>query len=211
MTTATPGSPLRQRMVEDMVARKLGPGTQRGHILACKQFAAYLGRSPKTATPDDIRSFQRHLIDSGRSAHYRNRIMTGVKFLLKVTMRRHDLVAEIYHLREPQTVAVVLAPAEVVQVLSSAPSLKARVMLTIGYGCGLRAGEVTRLRVSDIDSAQRIIRVMQSKGPRPATTAGSRRASDGSSPAIMARSRSHHASFVVCSSKRRLLPASKSR
>jgi site-specific recombinase XerD len=153
-------------MIEDMVARKLALGTQRGHIFACKQLAAYLGRSPETATPDDVRSFQRHLIDSGRSVHYRNRIMTGVKFLLKVTMRRHDLVAEIYHLREPQAVAVVLAPEEVVQVLACAPSLKARVMLTIGYGCGLRGGEVTRLKVHDIDNAQGIIRVVQGKGQK---------------------------------------------
>jgi integrase/recombinase XerD len=166
MTTSNAGSPLRQRMIDDLVARKLAPGTQRGHIFACKQLAAYLGRSPETATPDDVRNFQRHLIDSGRSIHYRNRIMTGVKFLLKVTMRRHDLVAEVYHLREPQALAVVLAPEEVVQVLASAPSLKARVMLTIGYGCGLRGGEVTRLKVRDIDSAQGIIRVVQGKGQK---------------------------------------------
>ena len=166
MTTANAGSPLRQRMIDDMIARQLALGTQRGHVFACKQFAAYLGRSPETATPDDVRGFQRHLIDSGRSVYYRNRIMTGVKFLLKVTMRRHDLVAEIYHLREPQAVAVVLAPEEVVQVLACAPSLKARVMLTIGYGCGLRGGEVTRLKVRDIDSVQGIIRVVQGKGQK---------------------------------------------
>src|SRR5262245_51007483 len=149
MTTPDAGSPLRQRMIDDMVARKLAAGTQRGHVFACKQFAAYLGRSPETATPDDVRGFQRHLIDSGRSIHYRNRIMTGVKFLLKVTMRRHDLVAEIYHLREPEVIAVVLAPEEVVQVLASAPSLKARVMLTIGYGCGLRGGDAPSARAHD--------------------------------------------------------------
>jgi hypothetical protein len=63
---------------------------------------APLGRSPETATSDDVRNFQRHLIDSGRSVHYRNRIMTGVKFLLKVTMRRQHLVAEIYHLGSPR-------------------------------------------------------------------------------------------------------------
>jgi integrase/recombinase XerD len=164
--TLHPISPLRQRMIEDMVARKLVPGTQRGHIFACKQFTAYLGRSPETAAPDDVRSFQRHLIDSGKSIQNRNRIMTGLKFLLKVTMRRHDLVAEIYHLREPQTVAEVLAPEEIAQVLACAPSLKARVMFTVGYGCGLRGGEVTRLRVCDIDSAQGIIRVVQSKGQK---------------------------------------------
>jgi integrase/recombinase XerD len=52
MTTPNAGSPLRQRMIDDMVARQLALGTQRGHVFACKQFAAYLGRSPETATPD---------------------------------------------------------------------------------------------------------------------------------------------------------------
>jgi len=42
-------TPLRQRMIEDMSARKLCAGTQRGHILACKRFAAFLKRSPDTA------------------------------------------------------------------------------------------------------------------------------------------------------------------
>jgi len=50
-------TPLRQRMIEDMNARKLCVGTQRGHIRACKRFAAFLKRSPDTATIEDIRRF----------------------------------------------------------------------------------------------------------------------------------------------------------
>ena len=100
MSTAT--SPLRQRMIEDMQARKLGPHSQRSHIASCKRFAAYLKRSPDTATPDDVRLFQLHLIESGASICNRNRIMTGVRFLLRVTLRRHDLAAEVYHIKEPQ-------------------------------------------------------------------------------------------------------------
>jgi integrase/recombinase XerD len=158
-------SPLRQRMISDIRARKLGRHSERNHIESCKRFAAFLKRSPETATPDDVRAFQLSLIETeGLSICNRNRIMTGVKFLLKVTLRRHDLAAEIYHLKEPQKVPVVLSPAEVEHILIMAPSLKARTMLTISYGCGLRAGEVTRLTVGDIDSAQNIIRVVQAKG-----------------------------------------------
>jgi hypothetical protein len=149
MKTPTNCSPLRLRMIEDMTARNLGPASQRGNIHACKLFASFLGRSPETATPDDVRNFKRYLIDCGKSIHHRNRIMTGVKFLFKVTLRRHDLVAEIYHVREPQKIAEVLAPAEIERILANAPSFKARVMLNIGYGCGLRGGEVSRLRVCE--------------------------------------------------------------
>jgi integrase/recombinase XerD len=157
-------SPLRQRMIEDMAARKLNPHTQRSHISSCKRFAAWLKRSPDTATPDEVRRFQLHLIESGASICNRNRIMTGVRFLFRVTLRRHDLAAEVWHIKEPQKLPPVLGPEEVKRLLTLATSLKARTMLTLAYGCGLRAGEVVRLRAGDIDSEQMIIRIVQSKG-----------------------------------------------
>jgi site-specific recombinase XerD len=157
-------SPLRQRMLEDMAARKLTPHTQRSHISSCERFAAWLKRSPDTATADQVRRFQLHLIESGASICNRNRIMTGVRFLFRVTLRRHDLAAEVWHLKEPQKLPPVLSSEEVDRVLTMAASLKARAMLTLAYGCGLRAGEVVRLRAGDIDSEQMIIRVVQSKG-----------------------------------------------
>jgi site-specific recombinase XerD len=157
-------SPLRQRMIEDMNARKLGAHSQRSHIKSCKRFSAFLKRSPDTATADDIRRFQLHLAESGISIPNRNRIMTGVKFLFRVTLRRLDLTAEIYHLREPQKIPQVMSPDETRRVLAVATSLKARVALSLCYGCGLRASEVVRLKVKHIDSAQKIIRIEQSKG-----------------------------------------------
>jgi hypothetical protein len=84
-------SPLRQRMIEDMNARKLCAGTQRGHIRSCRRFAAFLKRSPDTATSEDIRRFQLHLAESGASICNRNRVMTGLRFLFRVTLRRLDL------------------------------------------------------------------------------------------------------------------------
>jgi site-specific recombinase XerD len=151
-------------MIEDMTARKLTAHTQHGYVYSCKRFAAWLKRSPDTATPDEVRRFQLHLIESGMSICNRNRIMTGVRFLFRVTLRRHDLAAEVWHIKEPERLPPVLSPEEVKRVLTMATSLKARAMLTLAYGCGLRAGEVVRLRAGDIDSEQKVIRVVQSKG-----------------------------------------------
>ena len=88
-------SPLRQRMIEDMNARKLCAETQRGHIHSCRRFAAFLKQSPDTATAEDIRRFQLHLSETGVSICNRNRIMTGLRFLLRVTLRRLDLAAPL--------------------------------------------------------------------------------------------------------------------
>jgi site-specific recombinase XerD len=157
-------TPLRQRMIEDMNARKLCAGTQRGHILSCKRFAAFLKRSPDTATLEDIRRFQLHLAETDVSICNRNRIMTGLRFLFRVTLRRLDLAEEVYHIREPQKLPLVMSIDEMKRSLAVASSLKTRVLLSLGYGCGLRASEIVRLKVKHIDKAQKIIRIEQSKG-----------------------------------------------
>ena len=80
LTKPTTASPLRQRMIEDMVARLLQPGTRRGYIRGCLRFAAFLKRSPETATAEDVRAFQLHLAESGISICSRNQHMVGVGF-----------------------------------------------------------------------------------------------------------------------------------
>ena len=102
-------SALRRRMIEDMNARGLSLGSQRAHIRSCKRFAAFLKRSPDSATREDIRRFQLHLAEEKVSIGTRNAVMSGVKFLFRVTLRRLDLAEEIYHLNEPQRVPVILS------------------------------------------------------------------------------------------------------
>ena len=116
-------SPLRQRMIEDMNARKLCAATQKGHIRSCRRFAAFLKRSPDTATAEDIRRFQLHLAETGMSIYNRNRTMTGLRFLFRVTLRRLDLAAAIYHLREQQKIPQVMSPDETRRLLAVASLL----------------------------------------------------------------------------------------
>jgi integrase/recombinase XerD len=94
----------------------------------------------------------------------RNRIMTGLRFLFRVTLRRLDLAEEVYHIREPQKLPLVMSIDEMKRLLAVASSLKTRVLLSLGYGCGLRASEIVRLKVKHIDRALSIIRIEQSKG-----------------------------------------------
>jgi hypothetical protein len=56
-------SPLRQRMIEDMRLRKLAPKTQSAYVRAVRKFAGFIGRSPDTASAEDLRRFQLHMHD----------------------------------------------------------------------------------------------------------------------------------------------------
>ena len=164
MTNPPIVSALRQRMLEDMASRQLARGTQIGHIRACKRFAVWLKRSPETATVDEVRRFQLNLMETGTSIQTRNRTMTGLRFLFRVSMRRLDLANEIHHIKEPTKIPQILSAEEAARLLTMAGNLQVRVLLSIGYGTGLRVSEVVRLRVRHIDKSLEIIRVEQGKG-----------------------------------------------
>jgi site-specific recombinase XerD len=157
-------SPLRRRMIEDMTIRKLALNTQQGYIRTVKNFAAFLGRSPDTASFEDVRRFQLHLVGTGAQTPILNHAVSALRFFFGVTLRRHDIVTHTTFIHEPRKLPVVLSPDEVTRLLNAAPGLKYKAALSVAYGAGLRAAEVVALKVSDIDSKRMIIRVEQGKG-----------------------------------------------
>jgi site-specific recombinase XerD len=159
-------SPLRQRMIEDMTMRKLSPKTQSGYIRAVKKLTRFLGRSPDTASSEDLRCFQLHLVEGGVSSITLNATITGLRFFFEVTLDRHDALTGMSHVYEPRKLPLILSIEEVTRLIDAAGSLKYQSALSIAYGAGLRASEVVHLKVSDIDSERMVIRVEQGKGKK---------------------------------------------
>jgi site-specific recombinase XerD len=157
-------SPLRRRMIEDMTIRKLASKTQHDYLQRVKNFTAYLGRSPDTASSEDVRRYQLHLTASGVGVPTVNQTVSTLRFFFKVTLGRPDLVERTTFVREPRKLPVVLSPEEVVRLLDAAPGLKYKAALSVAYGAGLRVSEVVALKVSDIDSKRMVIRIEQGKG-----------------------------------------------
>jgi integrase/recombinase XerD len=157
-------SPLRRRMIEDMTIRKFVPKTQHDYLQRVKNFAAYLGRSPDTASSEDVRRYQLHLTASGVGVPTVNQTVSTLRFFFKVTLGRPDLVERTAFVHEPRKLPVVLSPEEVARLLDAAPSLKYKAALSVAYGAGLRVSEVVALKIGDIDSRRMVIRVEQGKG-----------------------------------------------
>jgi integrase len=170
MNRSTPGiTPLRQRMLEDMHLRKLEPKTQTCYVRAVRRLAEFLERSPDTATAEDLRLFQLHLVDQGTSPITLNATLTGLKFFFGVTLGRGEVMTKTSSVRVPQTLPVVLSRDEVARLIGAVTNLKHQTALTMAYGAGLRAGEVIALKVGDIDSQRMTLRVEQGKGARTVT------------------------------------------
>ena len=157
---------LRQRMIEDMRIRGMGEKAQQAHIRAVKDFAAFLGRSPDTATPEDLRGYQLHLTNAGVTPSTFNARIIALRFFFGMTCGREEMKRYMQFRREPRKLPVVLSVAEVSDILLAAPGpgLKYRAALSISYGAGLRAAEVCHLKIRDIDSDRMLIHVEQGKG-----------------------------------------------
>ena len=159
-----PVSPLRRRMLEDMAMRGLREATQRDYIRFVQTFAGFLGRSPETATADDLRRFQVHQAATGVQPPTINGSVSALRFLFTVTLDRQDLSRRLVLVRYPRKLPEVLSVEEVGRLLQAAPGAKYRAALGTAYGAGLRGSEVASLRVDDIVSARMLIRIEEGKG-----------------------------------------------
>ncbi|MBT6299228.1 MAG: site-specific integrase [Rhodobacteraceae bacterium] len=159
-------SPLRARMMEDMRIRGMQETSQKAHIRALKDFTTFLGRSPDTATPDELRAYQLHMTDTEVTPSVYNARITALRFFFGMTCDREDMKKYMQFRTEPRKLPIVLSIEEVAAVLAAAPGpgMKYRAALSIGYGAGLRASEVTNLKVRDIDSDRMLIHVERGKG-----------------------------------------------
>src|SRR5271167_3742143 len=175
-TSPQPISPLRARMIEDMSVRGFKEDTRRDYVRQVRAFAAFIGRSPDTATAEELRLFQLHQTQSGMQPPSINSTLSALRFFFTVTLDRPDLSRRLTVVPQPRRIPAVLSVEEVTLLLqaASAPKYKAA-FATAGacpragrrpdpWGAGLRVSEVVALKVGDVDSERMLLRVEQGKG-----------------------------------------------
>ena len=159
-------TPLRERMIEDMRIKGLGESSQKAHIRAVRYLAEFISRSPDTATAEDLRAYQLHMVNTNVTPSTYNARLVGLRFFFETTCQKPKMKQCLHFRTEPRRLPVVLSIEEVFELLKVAPGpgLKYRAALSISYGTGLRASEVCNLKVTDIDSDRMLIHVERGKG-----------------------------------------------
>jgi integrase/recombinase XerD len=117
-------SPLRRRMIEDMMVRKFVEKTQKDYIRHVKDLTIFLGRSPETATREDLRLYQLHLTDTGVRPPTINSTVSALRFFFSITVDRPEVTKPLTFVAEPRKIPVVLSPEEVARFLEAAPGPK---------------------------------------------------------------------------------------
>ncbi len=157
-------TPLRQRLVDDLRLRNYSPRTIQCYVAHVARFAKHFGKSPELLGPEEIRAFQLHLLEKKSSWSQFNQAVSALRFLYGKTLGRSELVPMLPYGKRPKTLACVLSPEEVAQLLEAARPGRERVLFQTAYACGLRLQEALHLQVKDIDSARMVLHVRQGKG-----------------------------------------------
>lgn len=166
MTNAIPTTSLRERMIEDMKLHRLSRATQNNYLRDVSRFATWLGRPPDTATDDDLRRYQIEQTETGLGAPAMNTVVSALRFFYSRTLDRRDLTRKLHRIKHARALPTVLSREEVTRMLDATTSLKHQAILSVAYGAGLRASEVTKLKIRDVDSERMLLRVECGKGGR---------------------------------------------
>jgi integrase/recombinase XerD len=161
---ARPG--LRQRMIEDMTVRGFSAKTQHDYLRIVSRFAVFLGRTPGSATAEDVRRVQVEQREAGMPAPAMNSHVAALRFFFTTTIDRPDLSRRLVRVSYPRKLPTVLSLDEVARLLAATTCIKHRAALAVAYGAGLRVAEVAALKIGDIDSERMLIRVERGKGGR---------------------------------------------
>jgi integrase/recombinase XerD len=161
------GSLLRTRMIEDLRIRNYSEKTVKVYVRCVALFAKYFNRSPKELGQDEVRKYQRYLVEEKKASWtFFNQTVCALRFLYGQTLKVDWPVKQIPFPRQERRLPEVLSLSEVAKFLSCVSALLYRTILQTIYGAGLRLAEALHLKPGDIDSARMVIRVRQGKGKK---------------------------------------------
>ena len=158
-------TPLRQRMINDMTVRGLAENTKKSYLNSVTGLARHYRRSPDQISAREVQDYLVHLHEQrGWSWKSCNCVRHGVRFLFRITLGVPDPHFYLPGAKTPSTLPEILNHDELVRLFTVTTNPKHRSVLMTAYAAGLRASEIGRVRVSDIDSQRMLLRIDQGKG-----------------------------------------------
>ena len=158
-------TPLRQKMINDMTLRRLAPKTQKAYISAVAGLSRFYNKTPDKLNNEQIQDYILYLLKDKKLAWSScNVVINGLRFFYTQTLSYDSTNFTLPPCKREKRLPEILSHEEINQLFKAATSLKQRTLLMTTYSAGLRVSEVVSLKISDIDSKRKTIRICQSKG-----------------------------------------------
>jgi integrase/recombinase XerD len=160
-------SPLRQKMQDRMVLRGFAVKTQQAYTSWIVQLTRFHHIAPDQLTDEQLQAFMLHLLTKKKlSASTCRQAIHSIRFFFGDVVGREVSYFSLPGLKGPVKIPELLSREEVFAIIRACSSPKYRVMMLVAYGTGIRLSEIAHLRVKDIDSNRRVLRIEQGKGSK---------------------------------------------
>ncbi len=161
---AVKGSPLRQRMIEQMRIANLAESTQSAYLFEVERLARHYGTSPADLDAEQLRDWVLKLIDRGLSPSSTNSTLAAFRFLYVETLGCAERVAGLRNRKKPRALPRHMTAEEVERLILATPDLQHRAAFVTAYGAGLRVSETVAGKVGDIESDRKCLHIPSGKG-----------------------------------------------
>lgn len=157
------------RLEREARARNLAPNTLRNYTLAVRAFLEFRPGPPAAWRREDLTLFLSGLKERGLAGSTMNLYRDGLAFFCRNVSRQRYCVESLPKARQSQKLPAILSREKIQSLLIALDSPKHRLALGLAYGCGLRVGELSLLRLEEIDFERRTLTVRRGKGGKDRT------------------------------------------
>ncbi len=158
-------SSLREQMTRDIELKGFSDYTKVAYLRNVQFFAQHFNKPPDQLTEEHIKEYLHHLVTEKKVSRSTASVAySSLKFFFETTLQRDWHNKKIPHIKQTKRLPNVLSGEEIARILDAAENLKHKTILMTTYAGGLRVSETAHLKVSDIDSHNKRIRVEQGKG-----------------------------------------------
>jgi len=154
---------------QEMKLRNFSKNTIHSYLYYITELLKITSKSPREINADDVKAYLVSLADGGFSASTLNCAYSALKFYFEKVLQRKFFV-NLPRAKKEKKLPVVLAKKEIEKMIDVTSNQKHKCILSMLYGCGLRISEVVKIKMSDIDCEQMMLRVRQAKGNKDRRT-----------------------------------------
>jgi site-specific recombinase XerD len=152
-------------MLEELQRRHYSESTTRYYIRAVERFAQHFQRPPDRLGPRHIREYQAQLFAKQKlSPGAVTNHQCALRFFYIQTLKKPWSAADTPYPKKRHRLPTILSQEEVAQLIDAAPTPFYRTVLITLYATGIRNAELTRLKISDVDSQRMVIHIQGGKG-----------------------------------------------
>lgn len=145
--------------------RNYSPKTCKAYLLYIKEYIIF---AKKTGIKNKQRAIEEFLLDKhGRkqSPQTINLALNAVKFLYIAVLKDPQKI-DLKFAKRSKKLPIVLSRAEIEKIIEDTNNSKYKLMISLGYACGLRVSEVVSLKVADLDVDELVVYIKKAKGKK---------------------------------------------